>query len=101
MCFDQPINNDILKLLQDEMTTLVKSVEDNKDSWVLDHKGLKNNLQNITQMFGIEIKNLEAKHTALRSGLQRLESRHEDLEVKVGGLTQEVDKENYFLKSGK
>ena len=100
MCFDQSINNDVLKLVQDEMATLVKSVEDNKETWVQDHEGLRTNLQNIQQLFGIEIKNLEAKHTALKSGLQRLESRHELLETKVTGLSQGKEDEKDFLKSG-
>ena len=100
MCFDQSINNDVLKLVQDEMATLVKSVEDNKETWVQDHEGLRTNLQNIQQLFGIEIKNLEAKHTALQSGLQRLESRHELLETRVTGLSQGKEDEKDFLKSG-
>ena len=55
---------------------------------------LKDNLQNLTQAFGTEIKGLEAKHTVLRSGFQRLESRQDDLEVKVSGLEQGTDKRN-------
>ena len=75
MCFEQAISNDVLKLIQSEMATLVTSVEENKESWMQDHAGLRKNLQNVTQLFGLEIKSLEAKHTALRSGFERLESR--------------------------
>ena len=94
MCFEQPISHDILKLIQTEMATLVKSVEDNKESWMQDQVVLKDNLQNLTQIFGTEIKGLEAKHTALRSGFQRLESRQDVLEVKVSGLEQGTNKRN-------
>ena len=31
MCFGQPINNDVLKLVQEEVVTLVTSVEENKE----------------------------------------------------------------------
>ena len=101
MCFEQPISHDILKLVQCEVATLVKSVEDNKGSWMQDHEGLKKNLQNFTQVFGSEIKGLEAKHTALRSGFQRLESRQDILEVKLSGLEQGPDKGQIFLTSSK
>ena len=94
MCFEESISHDILELIQTEMATLVKSVEDNKESWTQDQVILKDNLQNLTQVFGTEIKGLEAKHTALRSGFQRLESRQDDLEVKVIGLEQGTDKRN-------
>ena len=94
MCFEESISHDILELIQTEMATLVKSVEDNKESWTQDQVVLKDNLQNLTQVFGTEIKELEAKHTALRSGFQRLESRQDDLEVKVIGLEQGTDKRN-------
>ena len=101
MCFEQPISHDILKLIQTEMATLVKSVEDNKESWMQDQVVLKDNLQNLTQIFGTEIKGLEAKHTALRSGFQRLESRQDVLEVKVSGLEQGTDKRNDLQTRGK
>ena len=94
MCFEESISRDILELIQTEMATLVKSVEDNKESWMQDQVVLKDKLQNLTQVFGTEIKGLEAKHTALRSGFQRLESRQDDLEVKVIGLEQGTDKRN-------
>ena len=69
MCFGQPVNNDVLKLVQEGMTSLVTSVEENKETWMQDHKGLRNNLQNVTQLFLLDIKRLEAKHVALESGL--------------------------------
>lgn len=72
MCFGQPINNDVLKLVQEEVSTLVTSVEENKETWMQDHEGLKTNLQNLTQLFALDIKRLEAKHVALESGLNDL-----------------------------
>lgn len=72
MCFGQPINNDVLKLVQEEVVTLVTSVEENKETWTQDHEGLKTNLQNLTQLFALDIKRLEAKHVALESGLNDL-----------------------------
>lgn len=72
MCFGQPINNDVLKLVQEEVATLVTSVEENKETWTQDHEGLKTNLQNLTQLFALDIKRLEAKHVALESGLNDL-----------------------------
>ena len=101
MCFEESISHDILELIQTEMATLVKSVEDNKESWTQDQVVLKDNLQNLTQVFGTEIKGLEAKHTALRSGFQRLESRQDDLEVKVIGLEQVTDKKKDSQTRGK
>ena len=41
MCFGQPVNDDVLKLVQEEMATLVISVEKNKETWVQDHEGLR------------------------------------------------------------
>ena len=32
MCFGQPVNDDVLKLVQEEMATLVISVEKNKET---------------------------------------------------------------------
>ena len=103
MCFEESISRDILELIQTEMTTLVKSVEDNKESWMQDQVVLKDKLQNLTQVFGTEIKGLEAKHTALRSGFQRLESRQDDLEVKLTGLehAQGTDKKKDSQARGK
>ena len=72
MCFGQPINNDVLKLIQEEVATLVNSVDENKETWVQDHEGLRKNLQNLTQLFALDIKRLEAKHVALESGLNDL-----------------------------
>lgn len=72
MCFGQPVNNDVLKLVQEEMATLVISVEENKETWVQDHEGLRKNLQNLTQLFELDIKRLEASHVALESGLSVL-----------------------------
>ena len=72
MCFGKEINSDVLKLVKDEMNTLVTSVEVNKDAWMQDHKGLKENLCNLTQLFGLEIERLEAKHVALESSLKEL-----------------------------
>ena len=72
MCFGQPINNDVLKLVQEEVATLVSSVEENKETWMQDHEGLKTNLQNLTQLFALDIKRLEAQHVALESGLNDL-----------------------------
>ena len=72
MCFGKEINGDVLKLVKDEMNTLVTSVEENKDAWMQDHEGLKKTLCNLTQMFGLEIERLEAKHVALESSLKEL-----------------------------
>ena len=94
MCFEHPIKNDVLKMVQDEMSTLVTSVEDNKETWKQDHEGLRNNLQNLTQ-------SLEAKHTSLRTGFERLESQQQILEEKVSRLSQGMDTGNDFLKTGK
>ena len=80
MCFGEPISNDILKLVQDEIATLVMSVEENKETWMQDHAGLRNNLQKLTQLFGLEIKRLEAKHVALESGLEGL--KEDQLKIK-------------------
>ena len=101
MCCKQSISRDIQELIQTEMATLVKSVEDNKESWMQDQVVLKDKVQNLTQVFGTEIKGLEAKRTALRSGIQRLESRQDDLEVKLGGLEQGTDKNNDLQTRGK
>lgn len=79
MCFGQPINNDVLKLVQEEVVTLVTSVEENKETWMQDHEGLKTNLQNLTQLFALDIKRLEAKHVALESGLNDLK----DIQLKI------------------
>lgn len=76
MCFGQPIDNSMLKLVQDEMATLVSSVEANKETWMQDHEGLRKNLQKLTQLFGLEITRLEAKHVALESGLESLKKDH-------------------------
>ena len=72
MCFGQPVNDDVLKLVQQEMATLVISVEKNKETWVQDHEGLRKNLQSLTQLFELDIKRLEASHVALESGLSVL-----------------------------
>ena len=80
MCFGEPISNDVLKLVQDEIATLVMSVEENKETWVQDHAGLRNNLQKFTQLFGLEIKRLEAKHMVLESGLEGL--KEDQLKIK-------------------
>ena len=69
MCFGQQISSDVLKLVQKEMATLSASVEENKESWTQDHDGLRNNLHNLTQLFALDIRKLEAKHVALESGL--------------------------------
>ena len=91
MCFGQPINNDILKLVQEEMTTLSKSVEENKESWMQDHEGLREHLQNLTNLFGPDIKRLKDKQVTLERGFLRLESRTEFLEKLSGGLSQAED----------
>ncbi|KAL9987610.1 hypothetical protein ACROYT_G001948 [Oculina patagonica] len=80
MCFGQPVNNDVLKLVQEEMATLVTSVEENKETWMQDHEGLRSNLQNLTQLFALDIKRLEAKHVALESGLNDL--KEDQLKIK-------------------
>lgn len=92
MCFGQPINNDILKLVQEEMTTLSKSVEDNKESWMQDHEGLRNHLQNLISLFGLDIKRLEDKQVTLERGIVKLQSRTEFLEEKLSGMSQAEDK---------
>ena len=84
MCFGQPINNDVLKLVQEEMVTLVTSVEENKESWMQDHEGLRSNLQNLTQLFALDIKRLEAKHVALESDLNVL--KEDQLKIKESML---------------
>ena len=91
MCFGHPINNDILKLVQEEMTTLSKSVEENKESWVQDHEGLRNHLQNLTNLFELDIKRLEDKQVTLERGFVRLESRTESLEERLSGMSQAED----------
>ncbi len=80
MCFGQPVNNDVLNLVQEEMATLVTSVEKNKETWMQDHEGLRSNLQNLTQLFALDIKRLEAKHVALESGLNVL--KEDQLKIK-------------------
>ena len=92
MCFGQPINNDILKLVQEGMTTLSKSVEENKESWVQDHEGLRNHLESMTSLFELDIKRLEDKQVTLERGFVRLQSRTEFLEEKVSGISQAEDK---------
>jgi len=72
LCFGQPINNDVLKLVQSEMASLVTSVGENKETWMQDHEGLRNNLQKLTQLFGLEITRLSAKHVSLESDLESL-----------------------------
>lgn len=91
MCFGQPINNDILKLVQEEMTALSKSVEENKESWVQDHEGLREHLQNLTSLFGLDIKRLEDKQVSLERGFVRLQSQTEFLEEKVSGILSQAD----------
>jgi len=101
MCFGQPINNDILKLVQEEMTALSKSVEENKESWVQDHEGLREHLQNLTGLFGLDIKRLEDKQVSLERGFVRLQSQTEFLEEKVSGiLSQAEDKPTSTFISG-
>jgi len=98
MCFGQPINNDILKLVQEEMTALSKSVEENKESWVQDHEGLREHLQNLTRL---DIKRLEDKQVSLERGFVRLQSQTEFLEEKVSGiLSQAEDKPTSTFISG-
>ena len=88
MCFGQPVNNDVLKLVQQEMASLITSVEENKETWMQDHEGLKNNLQNLTQLFALDIKRLEAKHVALESGLNVL--KEDQLKIKELVVENEV-----------
>ena len=76
MCFEQPINNDILKLIQNEMATLMTSVEANKETWMQDHEGLRNHLQKLNELFGLQVKRLTAKHEALESGFESLKEDH-------------------------
>ena len=92
MCFGQPINNEILKLVQEEMTTLSNSVEENKESWMQDHEGLRNHLQNTTNLFGLDIKRLQDKQVTLERCFVRLQSRTDSLEEKMGGISQAEDK---------
>ncbi|KAL9987607.1 hypothetical protein ACROYT_G001944 [Oculina patagonica] len=84
MCFGQPVNNDVLKLVQEGMSTLVTSVEENKETWMQDHEGLRSNLQNLTQLFVLDIKRLEAKHVVLESGLNVL--KEDQLKIKESML---------------
>ena len=104
MCFGKEINSDVLKLIKDEMNTLVTSVEVNKDAWMQDHKGLKENLCNLTKLFGLEIERLEAKHVALESSLKELEGDQAKINESLNGLAQGVDKliskRNLFFKTG-
>lgn len=88
MCFGQPINNDVLKLVQEEVATLVTSVEENKETWMQDHEGLRKNLQNLTQLFALDIKRLEAKHGALESGLNDLKD--DQLKIKESVVENEL-----------
>lgn len=88
MCFGQPVNNDVLKLVQEEMATLVTSVEENKETWMQDHEGLRKNLQNLMQLFALDIKRLEAKHVALESGLVVL--KEDQLKIKETLVENEI-----------
>ena len=92
MCFGQPINNEILKLVQEEMTTLSNSVEENKESWMQDHEGLRNHLQNTTNLFVLDIKRLQDKQVTLERCFVRLQSRTDSLEEKMSGMSQAEDK---------
>ena len=57
-----------------------------------DHEGLRSHLQNLTNLFGLDIKRLEDKQVTLERGFVRLQSRTESLEEKLNGMSQAEDK---------
>lgn len=97
MCFGQQVSNEVFQLVQDEMRVLSTSVEENKDSWVQDHEGLRNNLDSLRERFASSLSKLEEKHVALESDLISVKEDQLKTKETVASLSRGIDK---LSKSG-
>lgn len=97
MCFGQQISNEVFQLVHNEMRVLSTTVEENKDSWVQDHEGLRDNLDSLRERFASSLSKLEEKHVALESDLISVKEDQLKTKETVASLSRGIDK---LSKSG-